>query len=88
MFGFQVVHRFDPGDEGPVRVGSVVTMPQPLGIEMVVGVMWDDDLTFEVLNIEMLQAVGTLTGPKEKAKVEGNIVSFPKGKPDGPETQH
>lgn len=88
MFGFQVVHRFDPGAEGPTRVGSVVTMPQPLGIEMVVGVMWDDDLTFEVLNIEMLQAVGTLAGPKkEKPDTDGNVVPFPKGKPD-PDTKH
>lgn len=82
MFGFQVVDRYDPeqgSDDETPRIGSVCTMPYVLGTELVVAVMWDDDLTIDVYPVAGLQAVGVLgqigLQPEEPKKVqkEGNI---------------
>lgn len=68
---------------GDDREGSVVSPPCPIPgrDSMYVVIMWDDDYTFEVHSVEMLQA--RAASPQQKDAP--NVLQFPGG-PD--ETTH
>jgi hypothetical protein len=72
MYGFVVRVREEYDNTG--RLGSVVCMPYVLGLDLVVTVMWEDDLTFSVHGVQELQAVA----PPEKD---------PEEKPEGGEVK-